>query len=41
MVKDKIHIPGELSEFEGNVSDYDDKITYRFEWHTPEYEKSI
>ena len=40
-VKDKIHIPDELSEFEGNVSDYDDKITYRFEWHTPEYEKSI
>ena len=41
MVKDKIHIPDELSEFSGNVSDYDDKITYRFEWHTPEYEKSI
>ena len=41
LVKQKIDIPEELSEFSGNVSDYDDKITYRFEWFTPEYEKSI
>lgn len=40
-VKQKISIPAELSEFSGKVSDYNNKITYRFEWATPDCEKNI
>lgn len=40
-VKSKIEIPAELSEFSGHVSNYNDRITYRFEWTSPDYEKNI
>ena len=40
-VKSKIDIPEEFSEFESNVSSYGGRIQYYFDWHTPEYEKSM
>jgi len=40
-VKSKIAVPDELSEFESNVSSYGGKTNYNFDWHTPDYEKSL
>lgn len=40
-VKTKIKVPDELSEFESNVSSYGGKVYYNFDWHTPDYEKSL
>ncbi len=40
-VKTKISVPEELSEFESNVSSYGGKTNYNFDWHTPDYEKSL
>ena len=40
-VKEKITIPVELTEFSGSVSEYNKKISYYFDWTSPDYEKSI
>lgn len=40
-VKTKITVPEELGEFESNVSTYGDRTSYNFDWHTPDYEKSM
>lgn len=40
-VKSKIAVSEELSEFESNVSSYGGKTNYNFDWHTPDYEKSL
>lgn len=40
-VKSKIAVPDELSEFESNMSSYGGKTNYNFDWHTPDYEKSL
>lgn len=37
IVKSKIEVPDELSEFSGNVSDFNGDKTYRFEWRTSDY----
>ncbi len=39
LVKEKITIPAELSEFSGNVSEYDGRVFYHFEWASEDYEK--
>ena len=41
IVKGKIEIPEELSEFSGDVYTYNEKETYQFEWATPDYEDYI
>ncbi len=41
LVKEKITVPEELSEFSGNVSDYNGKVSYYFSWTSPDYEKSM
>ncbi len=41
LVKEKISVPEELSEFSGNVSEIREKMHYYFDWTTPDYEKSI
>ncbi len=41
LVKGKIEVPETLSEFSGNVSEYNGKKTYRFEWSTPEYDEYL
>ncbi len=40
-VKTKISVPEELSKFESNVSSYGGNVFYNFDWHTPDYEKSL
>ncbi len=40
-VKTKITVPDELSVFESNVSSYGGRTYYNFDWHTPDYEKSL
>ena len=40
-VKEKIAVPDELTEFSGNVSDYNSKKTYHFNWRTEDYEKTL
>lgn len=40
-VKSKILVSKELSEFSGNVSEYSGKISYHFQWTSPDYEKSM
>ena len=41
LVKEKINIPDELSEFSGDIYKYDEKENYHFEWATSDYERSI
>ena len=41
LVKEKINIPDELSEFSGDIYKYDEKENYHFEWATADYERSI
>ena len=41
LVKEKISIPEELTEFSGNISEYAGKISYYFDWTSTDYEKSI
>lgn len=41
LVKGKITIPEELTEFTGNVSEYRQKVSYYFSWTSPDYEKSM
>lgn len=41
LVKEKITVPTELSEFSGNVSEYNKKVSYHFSWTSPDYEKSM
>ncbi len=40
-VKSRVEIPSELSVFESNISEYDDKVYYNFEWYSSEHEKGI
>lgn len=40
-VKEKIQVPPELTEFTGNTSRYNDKITCDFRWRNEEYSKSM
>ncbi len=41
LLKEKITIPDELTEFVGNVSEYSQKVSYYFSWTSPDYEKSM
>lgn len=41
LVKEKISIPDELSEFSGDILKNDEKENYHFEWATADYERSI
>lgn len=41
LVKEKIHIPEELSDFSWDVHEYNEKVSYRFSWTSPDYEKSM
>lgn len=41
IVKSKIEVPDELSEFSGNVSEFNGDKTYRFEWTTTDHKKNI
>ena len=41
LVKSKIEVPTELSEFESHISNYNDIVYYNFDWHSPDYEKSL
>ncbi len=41
LVKEKITVPKELSEFSGDVSDYNGIMSYYFSWTSPDYEKSM
>jgi len=41
LVKSKIEVPVQLSEFESHISNYNDNVYYNFDWHSPDYEKSM
>lgn len=41
LVKEKISVPEELTEFSGNVSEYRGQVSYYFDWTSADYEKSI
>ena len=41
IVKSKIEIPEALSEFSGNVSEYKEKKTYRFEWRISDFDEYL
>ncbi|MBQ3022530.1 MAG: S-layer homology domain-containing protein [Clostridia bacterium] len=40
-VKSKIEIPTELNIFESHISEYREQVYYNFDWHSPDYEKSV